>query len=180
MMTYFGGDPEFVYGYVDGDATKDSDGSAFIYFKNGLRGFADAGPKVAPTYFEVVGTEGVFRLNYDGVYTFSYLAPDKESGYIDRLVEQPFPGAPAEALARAPGLGQFVSPAAIDEVVRCLDENVESSSNGRQARRALEISVGVFESHRKGGALIQLPNVERTLSIPEGIPQGTLIARERF
>jgi predicted dehydrogenase len=180
MMTYFGGDPAFVFGHVDGDATKDSDGSAYIYFANGLRAFADAGPKVAPTFVEVVGTEGILRLSYDGEYTFSYQTPDQNSGYIDRLVTQPFPGASPEALQRGPAQGRFVSPAAVDEVVRCLDENVESSSNGRQARRALEISVGIFESHRRGGALIQLPNVERTLTIPEGIPQGTLIARERL
>jgi predicted dehydrogenase len=182
LLTYFGGDPLFVYGHLDGDATKDGDGSAYISFPDGIRAFADAGPKVAPSFVEVVGTDGILRISYDGNYTFSLLlaAESAVAGYSPRLEAQPFPGAPVEALQRGPAQGRFVCPAAIDDLVRCLDENVDSSSNGHQARQALEISVGVFESHRRGGALVQLPNAERSLSIPEGIPQWTFVARERI
>lgn len=181
LLTYFGGDPASVFGHVDGDTTKDGDGSAYITFRNGLRAFADSGPKVAPSYVEVVGTEGTLRISYDGYYTFSLYFPEETTiqGYVPPLAAQPMPGASDEALLRAPALWQFISPAAIDDVVNCLDENVESSSNGRQARRALELSVAVFESHQRGEP-VQLPITESSLSIPEGIPQMTLIARERF
>lgn len=182
LMTYFGGDPAFVFGHLDGDGSVDGDGSAYIHFVNGVRGFADAGPKVAPSYVEVVGTEGTLRVNYDGDYTFALSLPTEVPGapHVARLAEQPFPGASAEALARGPAQGRFVCPAAIDDLVRCLDEGVESSSNGHQARRALEISVAIFESHRQQGTVVHLPNKARMLSIPEGIPQWTFVAREKI
>ncbi len=182
LLTYFAGDPLFVSGYLDHDATKDGDGSGCIHFKRGVRAFADAGPKVSPSFVELIGTKGIMRISYDGDYTFSLklAAESAATGYPPRLEEHPFPGASAKALQRGPAQGRFVCPAAIDDLVHCLDENVESSSNGYQARRALEISSGIFESYRQGGAVIQLPNMDRSLSIPEGIPQWTVEAQARI
>ena len=182
LLTYFGGDAVSVCGQVDHDATQDGDGSGLIYFQQGVRAFADAGPKVAPSFVELVGTEGILRISYDGDYTFSLKLPAENAapGYPPRLEEHEFPGATNDALERGPAQGRFVCPAAIDDLVHCLDENVESSSNGRQARRALEISLGIFESHLRGGSTVHLPNTERSLSIPEGIPQWTIVAQEKI
>ena len=53
----------------------------------------------------------------------------------------------------------------IEGIVTNLDENTEPLCPGEYGREALEIAIGLRESHRQGGEKIALPLADRTLKI---------------
>ena len=53
----------------------------------------------------------------------------------------------------------------VRNLVAALDTGAELNCNGEAGRQALEIAIAMRESHRQGGAKIQLPLKDRSLLI---------------
>ena len=55
--------------------------------------------------------------------------------------------------------------AAIEGIAKNLDEGTEPLCPGEYGREALEIAIGLRESHRRGGEKINLPLEDRSLTM---------------
>lgn len=119
---------------------------------------------------ELIGTDGVLFLGG---------ASDRVDVYLNRGPWLP-PGN-LEPVGNTPhsdtSEGGTVTPIAamVEELVAAIEEGREHRSSGRDGRWALEMIMGVFESHRHGGARVDLPlayrghPLERWLE-EEGLP----------
>ena len=182
LLGYFAGEPVSVSGHLAGAPAADADGVGYVRFENGIYALVDGRLKRSPGFLDLMGTEGMIRFGNDPSYTFELWVPPEKASRTARfsLEQRAFPGVPDKEEANGPARGRFVCRTAIDDIVACLDEDRESISSGRDARRAMEIYTGMYHSHQLGGCAVELPNQDRSLYRPEAIPPWVLEAEKAF
>jgi predicted dehydrogenase len=107
---------------------------------------------------ELQGTEGVLSLEYAGnqwllgVDTTDHLnEPDSRIEWYT-LEPQPFP--PIEEASSIQ--------LAVEELVRCIEDGGEPSSNGEDGVASLEMVMAIYESQRQGNRPVELPLADRS------------------
>ena len=110
---------------------------------------------------ELHGTDGVLFLGgtSGGVEVFLHRGPWKPPGRLERFAapaREIAPGRYAERGAEAPH-----HTAMVEELTAAIEEGREHRSSGVDGRWALEMIMGTYESHRRGGARVGLPLAER-------------------
>jgi predicted dehydrogenase len=110
---------------------------------------------------ELLGTDGVLFLGGTSNYVDVYLhrgawAPPGRLERFEAPAREIVAGPYAERGAEAPH-----HVAMVEELVAAIEEGREHRSSGVDGRWALEMIMGVYESHRRGGARVALPLAER-------------------
>ncbi|HVA92123.1 MAG TPA: hypothetical protein VNL71_20030, partial [Chloroflexota bacterium] len=127
---------------------------------------------------ELVGTDGVLFLGGTSNHVDLYLhrGPWAPPGRLERIV---VPAEPITAGPYAEGGAQVpYHTAMVEELVRAIEEGREHRSSGGDGRWALEMILGVYESHRRAGARVVLPLPDRSHPLQRwlddvGTPQPT-------
>jgi predicted dehydrogenase len=114
-----------------------------------------------PPSVELLGTDGVLFLGGTSNHVDVYLhrGPWAPPGRLERLDDPPRPIAPGPYATR--GAEAPYHTAMVEELVAAVEEGREHRSSGRDGRWALEMIMGVYESHRRGGARAALPLTQR-------------------
>jgi predicted dehydrogenase len=140
-----------------------------------LRRRGAAGPAWGPN-LELIGTEGILFLGgtSDHVDVYLHRGAWAPPGRLEKMESPPreiAAGPFAEVGAQAPH-----HVAMVEELVAAIEAAREHRSSGRDGRWAMEMIMGVYESHRRGGARVELPLAERSHPLQrwideEGVPQ---------
>jgi len=158
MLLFLAGDGEvdFVQGTAlaeetdwQGDTLEKDAGisSGYVRFKSGVHAYLVG---AGGWEFEVSGTKGKLRTLANGM-GYSLRKPDEHGEF--RQVE-----APAAVVESGTLRG-------VEDLVRALDEDGETSGNLTLACRSQEMIFGIIESHRRGGSRVNLPLANRSLAI---------------
>ena len=161
---YLCGEAKTVWGELVGDSIygedgeiEDADGYAYIEMANGARVIVNG---TAKNYYmfemELLFSDGRVRVG-NGVHELWRCDVGRHYRDFNELSPADFP---------SPGPGER-NPLvlAVRDIMRGIEENRDSASTGKDARRALETAVAVFESHEMGGRRIELPLKETKLRI---------------
>jgi predicted dehydrogenase len=125
------------------DPAKEPGALAYIRFKNGIRAFYNGTrPSIPDFSLELMGSEG--RIHVDDAKVELFTLDSKSGGLVHRIVRP-------EAYMKS-GIV-----AAIEELIGLMERGGEGISNGREARKALEIIIAILESQRRGNAKVRLP-----------------------
>jgi len=175
-------DPEWCTGWVGGDPMSDGDGDGdlkgiggFVKFKNGVELFSHRRESVKSKAgeqgqgIEVIGTKGVIWSDSKGLHIAKAQA-DYKPGTLADLKYQPgvfedhrnLKGRSYDEEGWAnctPGM--LASVAALVEAVDT--GKPVRMSTGQSLRKALEICIGMRESHRRGHAPVKFPLEDRSL-----------------
>ncbi len=157
LMRFWSGDEvAWVFGQLDGgrDPADDPGGSGYIRFKRGMHAFVNA-VEGSPVGFEfdLVGTRGRIRIGYhvDELWTV------EEGLYEGRaLLGRKIP----QNIEARSGVVK-----AIEDLVTCIEAGSAPSCTGEDGRKALEIALAFHVSHREGGAKVELPLQDTSLSV---------------
>ncbi|MGI8856460.1 MAG: Gfo/Idh/MocA family protein [Thermomicrobiales bacterium] len=154
-----GGDCAWVSGHVHDDGSDtDFAGNGYLQFDTGAQAFIRSLPCGAAEWeFDVIGTEGRLRALSDAEEVeFWQLAPPTLPGRRKEPVRRVFP---------RPAMARTANARIVEDILTGLATGKEPNCNGEAARQALEIAIALRESHRRGGARIELPLADRTLRI---------------
>lgn len=125
------------------DPTTEPGALAYIHFKNGIRAFYNGTrPSVPDFSLELMGSEG--RIHVDDAGLELYTLDSKSGGLVHRTVR-------LEAYMKS-GIV-----AAIEELIELMEKGGYGISDGREARKALEIIIAMLESQRRGNSKVWLP-----------------------
>jgi predicted dehydrogenase len=118
------------------------------------------GPAWGPN-LELIGTDGILFLEgtSDHVDVYLHRGAWRPPGQMERIEAPPreiAPGPHAAAGAEDPHHVGMV-----EELVAAIEEGREHRSSGRDGRWAIEMIMGVYESHRRDGARVALPLTHR-------------------
>mgnify|MGYP001156811384 FL=1 len=154
LFRLFAGTPaKWVFGHMDSDeaAAKDNDlsGTGMIYYENGIRGFLNTGG----------------WLNIDFIGRDGWISARNEHADFEMWGRHQKTREPIRRQFPNPKRPRSSQQAAIEGIVTNLDENTAPLCPGEYGREALEIAIGLRESHRQGGEKIALPLADRTLKI---------------
>lgn len=118
---------------------------------------------------ELIGTDGAlfFGGTSDHVGLFLHRGPWAPPGNMERI--EP-PADENSYVARAPAAPYHT--AMVEELVTAIEAGREHWSNGRDGRWALEMIMGVYESHRRGGARVDLPLGQRDHPLQRWLDEG--------
>jgi predicted dehydrogenase len=110
---------------------------------------------------ELLGTEGALFLGGTSSHVDVYLhrGPWAPPGRLERIESPPRPIAPGPYAGRGAEAPHHT--AMVEELVAAVEQGREHRSSGSEGRWALEMIMGVYESHRRGGARVPLPLEER-------------------
>ena len=110
---------------------------------------------------ELLGTDGALFLGGTSDYVDVYLhrGPWAPPGTLERFEAAPREIAPGPYAARGAEAPHHT--AMIEELVGAIEQGREHRSSGVDGRWALEMIMGVYESHRRGGVRVPLPLAER-------------------
>ena len=105
---------------------------------------------------DVIGTEGRIRsLNNAEEFEFILTVPGGRRGR-PRPAQVPFPWP-----VRMQGMGLTI----VADLINAAETGQPPRCSGDDGRAALEVAVGLRESHRRGGAKVELPLADRGLGI---------------
>lgn len=164
MACFFAGQPKWVVGDLKGVKKKflrntgylnwgsnpiaDSDGNAIIGFENDVTvTVCGIGKEYFLFEMDIQGSKGRIRIGNNGVLELWRKKKSKHYQGFSELVREPFP-----SLVK-PRNGWF----AICEDLVCSAKGKESVSSGNDAKRSLEIAIGMHVSHMNNNAKIKLP-----------------------
>ncbi|MCZ6679525.1 MAG: Gfo/Idh/MocA family oxidoreductase [Candidatus Poribacteria bacterium] len=171
-----GGNVEWVFGEMESDeaAAGEDDlmGNGYLAFDNGVRGYLRSMPcGVASWEVDVIGEKGRIRSLANALeFELIRMAP---GGPRDRGVpaKVPFPWP-----VRMQGMGLSI----VENLIQAIETGAPPKCSGEDGRAALEIAVGLRESHRRGGVKVNLPLADRSLGIRSSeIRQDEVPARIR-
>ena len=151
-LCMFGGEPEWIFAHLARDTDRDSQREnlfALVAFANGVRGKLTYGGYTGYRHegFVWEGTRGRIEAVARNGWQ-----PQMRLWTRDQSDGSPFrDGTPIPTQDNDPWAG------AIAEVVACLDEERQSSTDGRAGRLALSMTMAAYESRRQGGARIRFP-----------------------
>ena len=141
---------KWVVGHIDSDNRR----SGMILYENDVRGFITTG---GWHQFDFIGSDGwLSSRNEHADFEMWTRYPDRSiSTQTGEPVRRQFPNPK-----------RFVSSqqAAIEALVKDLDEGTETLCPGEYGREALEIGIAMRESHLRGGEKLELPLADRSLS----------------
>jgi len=155
VMRLYGGDVEAVRGeFVSEGETSDPTISGALSFRRGARGFIVPQGKRENLLFELdlIGSKGRIRAVDNGaaVELYQFRESKNYSGYLE-LERAPLP----QSHRTAEGKDRFV--AAIEDIIRCVEEGGSPACSGYDGLAALEIAEALVRSARMGGARVSLP-----------------------
>lgn len=167
MFRFFSGDIAWVVANTEmiEDANEyqktDPSGSGFVHFNNGVIGCAMGSSKKQYLIFEIDihGTQGRISIRDNGKI-FELWKPDKERKHIDyntpnELVLEKFPQVERKNSMIA----------AVEDIVRTIEQDGEGMCTGRDGRGALELALAFHKSAQEGGGKIALPLKDRKLRV---------------
>jgi len=154
LFRLFAGAPaEWVFGHMDSDkaAAGDGDlrGTGMILYENGIRGFLNTGG----------------WLNIDFVGSDGWISARNEHADFEMWSRHPVTREPIRRQFPNPKRPRSSQQAAIEALVKNIAEGTEPLCPGEYGREALEIAIGLRESHRGGGEKIKLPLDDRSLKL---------------
>jgi predicted dehydrogenase len=156
LLNYFTGDGPAarVVGHLDDRPGPDPGGSGYIVYRSGVRAFVN-GSTGSPIAFrvQVIGSAGEIVIgNYElELWQSNPASPRRE------LLHHPFPQA-------LPAVAPMVT--LIEELLDALEGGPPPLSNGETATNALALIVALHTSSRAGGRPVELPDLDRDLTIP--------------
>ena len=127
----------------------DLSGTGMIYYENGIRGFLNSGG----------------WLNIDFIGRDGWISARNEHADFEMWSRHPETREPIRRQFPNPKRPRSSQQAAVEGLVKNLDQNSEPLCPGEYGREALEIAIALRESHRQGGEKIELPLADRSLSI---------------
>ncbi len=159
-----GSDVTWVFGEMESDeaAAGENDlmGNGYLAFANGTRGFLRGMP-TGPAFweFDVIGSEGRVRLvNNNATTEYTVMATDSSSGRkVPMQTAFPWPTVIV-------GTGVTI----VRDLIQAIETGNAPRCSGEDGRSALEIAVALRQSHRQGGAKVNLPLADRSLGILSG------------
>jgi len=154
LFRLFAGAPaKWVFGHMDSDkaAAGDGDlrGTGMILYENGIRGFLNTGG----------------WLNIDFVGSDGWISARNEHADFEMWSRHPATREPIRRQFPNPKRPRSSQQAAIEALVKNIDEGTEPLCPGEYGREALEIAIGLRESHRRGGEKMEFPLVDRSLKL---------------
>jgi len=152
LFRLFAGAPAtWVFGHIDHDAAAKGDadlkGSGMIFYENGIRGILNTGG----------------WLNIDFVGSDGWISSRNEHADFEMWSRHAETGEPIRRQFPNPKRPMSSQQAAIEGLVKNLDEGTPPLCPGEYGREALEIAIGMRESHRRGGERVELPLSDRNL-----------------
>jgi predicted dehydrogenase len=106
---------------------------------------------------ELIGTDGILFLGGTSYHVDVYLhrGPWAPPGRLERIeaTDRAIPSGPVADV----GAEVQYHLGMVEELVAAMEEGREHRSSGRDGRWALEMIMGAYESHRRGGARVALP-----------------------
>lgn len=156
-----GGEVEWVFGEMESDeaAAADDDlmGNGYLAFDNGVRGYIRGMP-CGPANWEIdiIGEKGRVRSMAQGMEfeLTQMVSGGPRGGSLPAKVPYPWP-------ARMQGMGLTL----MEDLVTAIEAGQPPRASGKDGLAALEIAIALRESHRRGGAKVSLPLVDRSLEI---------------
>ncbi len=135
----------------DAEAAGDVDllGTGMILYENGIRGFLNTGG----------------WLNIDFIGSEGWISARNEHADFEMWSRLPTTGEPVRRQFPNPKRPKSSQQAAIEGLVKNLDDGTAPLCPGEYGREALEIAIGLRESHRRGGEKIELPLADRRLKM---------------
>lgn len=154
LFRLFAGAPaDWVFGHMDSDkaAAGDGDlrGTGMILYENGIRGFLNTGG----------------WLNIDFVGSDGWISARNEHADFEMWSRHPVTREPIRRQFPNPKRPRSSQQAAIEALVKNIAEGTEPLCPGEYGREALEIAIGLRESHRRRGEKIKLPLDDRSLKL---------------
>ncbi|MEM7129331.1 MAG: Gfo/Idh/MocA family oxidoreductase [Chloroflexota bacterium] len=144
---------KWVFGHMNSDeaAAGDGDlsGTGMILYENGIRGFLNTGG----------------WLNFDFIGKDGWISARNEHADFELWSRLPTTREPIRRQFPNPKRPRSSQQAAIEGIVKNLDDGTEPLCPGEYGREALEIAIALRESHRRGGEKISLPLEDRSLKI---------------
>jgi len=128
-------------------------GAGFIHLRNGLPVSLRPG---AP-WVRITGESGELTFDWRDLRLWQ----DVEASSGGQRVEVEFP----EPRFSGSDSGRWSVLYGIDDLVTCVENGGEPRTSGRRVRDAMEIEIGLNESHRKGNVRVNLPLVDRNLGL---------------
>lgn len=177
-MALFAGDGPVnrVIGWVDGDAADRDRGAinewdnhdqgmgGIVFYENGITGFIHH-DKSAKHGLEVILERGVFQSNQSD---YNRLWVEK-NGHLEEVMgffDPPDPNQGASGYDKDGwSLMRRRMIETVDSIVEAVDEGIEPRCSGRDNAAALEITIGLRESHRRNFDAVSLPVENRSLAI---------------
>ncbi len=156
-----GGDAQWVFGEMESDeaAAGDNDlqGNGYMVFDNDVRAYLRSMICGAASWeVDVIGTAGRIRsLNNSEEFELIQIVPGIGSSK-NAPAKIPFP-----MPARIQGMGLTI----VADLINAIETGKPPKCSGEDARAALEIAIGLRESHRRGGVKVGLPLADRSLRI---------------
>jgi predicted dehydrogenase len=153
-----GSPADWVFGHMDDEeranSNQDLSGSGYIVYRNGIRAHLNSfSDRTRNSWtIEFIGEAGkiVSRIEHS---EFELWGKHPETG---ELIERQFPG---------PWHRRSSLVDAIEQICRCLESDETPLCPGEFGREALELAIGMRESHRRGNTRVDLPLEDRTLKI---------------
>jgi len=169
LFRFLAGDVECVVAKLEGAEgvekykKTDPSGSGFVRFKNGVVGSVIGSSKKEYLLFEIdlQGTRGRVIVKDNG-RTFELWTPDKRREHVDFNTpnELVLENSPQVERGRKNSLI-----AAVEDVVRAVEQGKEGLCTGRDGRAALELALAFHKSSQEGGEKISLPLNNKKLRV---------------
>lgn len=156
-----GGNVTWVFGEMESDeaAASDTDlmGNGYLAFDNGVRAYMRGMPTgVASWEFDVLGTAGRVRLVAGCLeLELTKMMPGGVRGRGEPA-KVPFP-----LPRQIPGTGITI----VQDIMNAIETGQPPRCSGEDGLAALEVAMALRESHRRGGAKVELPLADRSLRI---------------
>lgn len=167
LFRFFSGDVKWVVANTEaaenanGHQKIDLSGSGFMHFKNGVVGAVLGSSNKQYLIFEIDihGTQGRIHIRDNG-RTFELWTPDKEREHIDYNTPNELILEKSPQIERKNGMI-----AAVEDVVRAVEQDREGMCTGRDGRAALEIALAFHKSAQEGGRKVPLPLKDKNLKV---------------
>jgi len=144
---------KWVFGHMNSDeaarGNDDLHGTGMILYESGIRGYLNTGG----------------WLNIDFVGSDGWISARNEHADFEMWSRHPETREPIRRQFPNPKRPRSSQQAAMEGLARNLDEGTQPLCPGEFGREALEIAIGMRESHRRGGEKISLPIEDRSLTI---------------
>jgi predicted dehydrogenase len=162
LFRMFAGAPaSWVFGHMDDDSAASGDGdlpgSGYVVYENGVRAFLNSRVPAQTWSLELLCEKGrIVSRNHHATFelwTEETQAGDRGLRYdVQRMF--PYPWRPRSSMVDA-----------IEGVARSIEAGRETVAPGEYGRESLEIAIALRESHRRGGARVDLPLQDRSLGL---------------
>lgn len=192
-MFAFDADVAWVIGWVHKDPVSDHDTggyAGYVRFTNGIDAYLHRNP-TARTGFEVLCSRGVFRSDMRFMHMWK---SDKDADHRSRSnltkVEGVFPEESFQGIQvgqyddegwRHPGTRSLHT---INALIDSVEQGIEPRGNGDNGRKALEITIALRESHRRGHSPVRLPLEDRNQTVILGgggpLDKKAVYGREKY